>query len=359
MPLARLEAALRTAALRGATTWADRGRAAAPPDLTRGAHRVLMLRDDGLGDLIVSLAVLRAIAARPGITLDILCSPGNAPLARRARLFGTVLEHRRAGITRARESWQQLRAGEYDVVVDGRVAIPSINTQTAGLLLASGAPWRVGIAGRRNDFLYTVPVTPRPWAHWVDAIAALAEPFGIDPAAHDWTPWLTLHDAERAQGERRWQAVGDGPRILVNLSVGHPSRRWPDTRFAAVLARLRAARATATIAVLAMPDDAASARDLAASVGGAAWTLDLVQTIAATATAQLVITPDTAVSHMASAFRTPTLTLLRQGYERWVPYRTPGRNVFGADPRRLDGLGVEPVLSALDALLDEGIAAPR
>jgi ADP-heptose:LPS heptosyltransferase len=44
---------------------------------------VLFLRHDRIGDMIVSTGALRAIAAaHPNLALDVLASPGNAPVLR-------------------------------------------------------------------------------------------------------------------------------------------------------------------------------------------------------------------------------------------------------------------------------------
>jgi ADP-heptose:LPS heptosyltransferase len=355
MRLQAIEIALRSAYLRGVVAMRAVPRPPQLPDWNVGTHRVLLLRDDGLGDMIVSLAIAKAIVnVSPNIQLDVLASPANAMIAERSGIFREVLSHKRGSLKRSRATRRMLSTRGYDTVIDGRVAIGNVNTQTTLLLLSTRAPYRVGIGGRRNDGVYSVPVIPARTEHWIDLLATLATPFGIDATAGDWTPVLAVSDEERDAALARWRAMDGGtPRVLLNISVGHPERRWPDDRYGAVLARLRARAPHAAIAVLAMPSDRASAMQLAASVNGQAWSLDIPQSIAACATADLVITPDTAVSHMASAFRTPTLTLLRQGYERWVPYRTPGRNVFGDDPRRLIGLPTARVNAALDDLLDE------
>jgi ADP-heptose:LPS heptosyltransferase len=77
------------------------------------------------------------------------------------------------------------------------------------------------------------------------------------------------------------------------------------------------------------------------------------------ASADLVITPDTAVSHIAAAFGRPTLTLLRRRaeYHIWIPYRTPGRNVFGDAEETIDALPAERAIAALDDLLEEWLPA--
>src|SRR5437588_6477251 len=49
----------------------------------RRLRKVLFLRPDRIGDMVISLGVLRAIGeAREGIELHVLASPANAPVAR-------------------------------------------------------------------------------------------------------------------------------------------------------------------------------------------------------------------------------------------------------------------------------------
>ena len=110
MRLQSIESAIRSAILRGAVAVARGPRPAALPDWSSGPFRVLMVRDDGLGDMIVSLAVMHAIVrAHPTIQLDVLASPQNAPIARRAGFFHEVIEHRRGSFARSRKLWRLLR----------------------------------------------------------------------------------------------------------------------------------------------------------------------------------------------------------------------------------------------------------
>ena len=45
------------------------------PDWRARPYRILFIRDDGIGDLMVSMEVLRAISeVSPTFTLDVLCS---------------------------------------------------------------------------------------------------------------------------------------------------------------------------------------------------------------------------------------------------------------------------------------------
>ena len=352
--LKQIENGLRRLLIRGLARVLAR-RAPPLPSWDDRPYRILIIRDDGIGDFIVSIEVLRAIAERaPGFTVDLVASPQNAPLARTLPFVRDVIVHRRGFLLKSWPVWRTLRRRRYDVVVDARVAVRNVNMHTTCLLLATGAPWRIGLAGRGNDHVYSVKI-PEPGAvHWTYQMVALAAPFGIGPGDRDWRPRIPLGDSARAEAESFWTGIGSGrPRVLVNLSVGHPERWWPPERYKPVLARLRARRPDATIMVVGMPAEMELARDVAASAGGQARALSLQQVIAAVASADLLISPDTSVTHAASAFETPTLTLQRQGTAMWSPFRTPGRVAFSDDPRRIRDMPPERVIAALDDLLGD------
>ena len=350
-----LENGVRRVILRGLVAALGRKAPPLPASWEDRPYRVLFVRDDGIGDFITSIEIMRAIAERaPGITLDVLASPQNAQVARTLPFVNEVIVHKRGFLLASWKVWQRLRRARYDAVVDGRVAVRNVNMHTTAVLLATRAPWRIGLAGRGNDRVYNVPIPERPLAHWTDQVVALVSPFGIAPDSRDWRPRLPLSDASRAEAESLWARVGPGrPRVLVNLSVGHPERWWPPERYKPVLAVLRERRPDAAIMVVGMPAEMELAEDVARAAGGEAILLTLPQVFGAVATADLLISPDTSVTHAASAFNTPTLTLQRKGTEMWTPYKTAGRVAFSDDPKRIRDMPPERVIAALEPLLAE------
>lgn len=330
------------------------------PDWRARPYRILFIRDDGIGDLMVTMELLRAIAeSAPAITLDLLCSPSNAAFARTLPFVNEVIVHRRGFLLSAWPTWRRLRRNRYDVVIDGRAAIGNVNKQTTMLMLATGAPVRVGLGGRRNDRVYNLPVRLPRIAHWVDAYVALGQPFGIAPDSRDWRARLELPAADRADAERRWLALSSGrPRVLVNPFSASDDRQWPLERFGPVLRHVRATFPGAPVIVPTMPGGGADMERIASSAGAAVMPLTLPQVTAVTATADLVISPDTAITVIASAFRVPVLALMRKDAEQWVPYRNDGRVAFSDDPRSLHGLPVGRVIAAFDDLV-AGMADAR
>src|SRR4051812_27672656 len=98
---------------------------AAEPDWSNGPKRLLFLRHDRIGDMIVSTAAMRAIAeSHPGISLDVLASPSNAPVLAGAKSVRNVIVFDRRDPTSFLETARRLRSERYDAVIDCMVTAP-------------------------------------------------------------------------------------------------------------------------------------------------------------------------------------------------------------------------------------------
>src|SRR5215216_1445666 len=163
------------------------------PDWTAKPFRALFLRHDRAGDMIVSTGVMRGIVqALPTATLDVLASPINAAILDEAAYVRDVVVFDKKRLSSYLPTARRLRRAHYDVVIDCMVTAPSVTTLL--LILASGARYRVGIAGRGNDAAFNVPVDGEraPDAHMVDRIAALATAFRPELSAAERQPVLEI-----------------------------------------------------------------------------------------------------------------------------------------------------------------------
>jgi ADP-heptose:LPS heptosyltransferase len=291
----------------------------ARPNWGRGSYRVLFLRHDRAGDMILSTGTMRAIAGSyPTITLDVLASPANASLLEHAGYVADVIVFDKRKLGSYWPTARRLRRAKYDAVIDCMVTAPSVTTLL--LMLASGARYRVGIAGRGNDsaFNITVPGENSDTAHMVERLAALAAAFDVALSEDDRQPVLDVARDELGRAEKHW---GDGrPRVLVNISAGTADRTWPADNFVAVMRHLRERAPNVSIIVTSAPAEAELAERIARAGGGVAVrTPSLRDVIAIVATADFVFTPDTSIAHAASAFRKPGVAMYRRGSRtRWA-----------------------------------------
>ena len=337
------------------------------PSPTSSDYRVLVIRYERIGDMIMATSLIRNIAkAIPGGKVDVLATPATAPVLEGNPYVGEVLTLDRRSLSSYRKILKQLRRERHTVMVDGRINNPPLFTSTPLLMYAGRARFRVGARGERKPRIYNVSVPE--WNrvdHYIDGSKQLAVPFGVDPAKVDWQPEIFLSSEERARAEDLWAEAGslissgkaeiqtDGKRLLVNLSASEPKRRWPDGKFIVTLEGARARAPNMPMIIMGLPSEWASVQRVANAVRALpAETPMLRDAFALVGTADLVFTPDTSISHAASAFRKPSLVLLKREHRPYAPYNTPGE-VLAWNEDEIQQLPHERVARALDKLLTD------
>lgn len=321
--------------------------------------RVLFLRYERIGDLIMSTGVIRAIAqSQPTIKVDVLANPTALPVLENNPYVSRALALNRGSWNSYQQTMKRVRAGGYDVIVDGRLNNPPIFTSTPLIMLASRARYRIGVRGGNNDLIYNLRASEYDRnTHYVEGSKELGVPFGLDPAGVDWQPEIFLSTKEISFADDHWDSAarlateGGGKRLLVNLSASEPKRRWPDGKFAAVLKNVRANHPAMPIVVIGLPKEWENVSSVAAGVGALAVpTPRLRSALALVGRADIVFTPDTSISHAASAFRKPTLVLLKREHRPYAPYNTPGR-VLLWNENAIAELPYERVLDELNSVI--------
>jgi len=322
-------------------------------------HRVLYLRYDKIGDMILATGVIRAIArSHPTITVDVLASRANSVVLERNPYVGRVILFEKKRPWTYFRTYSTVRTARYDAVIDTKVQAASFTD--AVLMLLSGARHRIGVGGRDTEFALTVAVPPVESAvHYVDHSSALLAAFGAPTreGGADVRPELFLSPAERERAVAEWGPAAGGPRLLVNVSAGDSSRYWPEEKFVATLMAASRHVPGLVALILRSPVDRDRAKRIASAIGGAvADTPSVRDAFALAAEADVVFTADTSIAHAASAFSKPAVVLFPRGRGAlYGPYETAGR-VVATPASSIRFLDVEPVVDALLAVLGAAAA---
>lgn len=151
-----------------------------------------------------------------------------------------------------------------------------------------------------------------------------------DPDEHEVRRWCRLVESAFGvpgdPGDLRLAVPGLPPSVrgavIVHVGAGSASRRWPEDRFAAV-ARHVAGRGLPVVFTGSAAETAAAERvRVAAGLPAATVTTrtDLVELAALVAHARLVVSGDTGIAHLASAYTTPSVVLFGPTPpHRWGP----------------------------------------
>ena len=328
-------------------------------------YRVLFIRYERIGDMIMATSLIRNIAmALPSGKVDVLATPTTAPVLEGNPYVGKVLVLERRSVQSYGQLMRRLRRERYTVMIDGRINNPRIFTSTPLLMFAGRPRFRVGAGGDSKPRIYNVSVPE--WdrvEHYIEGSKELAVPFGVNPDAVDWQPEIFLSPEERARAEEKWNqarslagtseaaAAGITKRLLVNLSASEPKRRWPDGKFIATLQAARDRAPNMPIVVIGLPVEWESVQSVANAIRGLpVETPRLRDAIALVGTADLVFTPDTSISHAASAFRKPSVVLLKREHRPYAPWNTPGE-IIAWNEAEIHQLPHEKVAKALNKLL--------
>jgi ADP-heptose:LPS heptosyltransferase len=337
------------------------------PSPTNSDYSVLVIRYERIGDMIMATSLIRNIAnALPGGKVDVLATPATAPVLEGNPYVGRIFTLNRRSIRSYADVMKQLRQARHTVMVDGRINNPPIFTSTPLLMYAGRARFRVGAHGDKKPRIYNVAVPE--WNrvdHYIEGSKQLAVPFGVNPASVDWQPEIFLSPEERTRADEMWkeaaslvsfgtaEAENGGKRLLVNLSASEPKRRWPDGKFIVTLQSARARFPDMQMIIMGLPSEWASVQRVANAVRALpAATPKLRDAFGLVGTADLVFTPDTSISHAASAFRKPSLVLLKREHRPYAPYNTPGE-ILAWNEDEIQQLPHERVAKALAKLLSD------
>ena len=295
------------------------------------ARRILLIRRNGIGDMICALPLMRSVrAAFPAARIEVLASSTNAAVARSARVADEVLVYPpRSGLHRNKYAnlfrvARELRSRDYDLVV---AITGGHSTFLASIAYASGAAWRAGYVPVRGEphFAYTLPVDPPPEDdHQVLRCLRLLDPLGAAPGPIDLG--FDPGDAARAYAT----GIAGGRFVLYNASATRPWNAWPAERVAELAAELNAKGLRTIVSGIAA--DRAVLERLKPKVAAVLEPPSIHHFAALAERSVFVMSGDGGAVHVAAAMKKPTFVLYpRRGSPRlWAPYGVPSAYVQSA-----------------------------
>jgi len=307
------------------------GRALAPRRAGLGVRgeqprRILVIRVDHIGDVVMSTPLFRALRERyPRAHLTAMVGSWARDVVARNPHLDEVLVYDCPWWSRLRRDgrdggWphvlvaylrllRKLRAARYDLVLDPRGDFRHI------VLFAflAGVRRRIGYGRSGGDYLLTEVVPWRPELHTVDKSLALLAPLGIQGSSHRTEVHCAPEDAARIRALLASHGVGDDERVATL----HPGarvgvKRWPRERFAVVADWLAVEHGLRPVLV-GGPDERGEAeqtsRLMKARPVVLAGDLSLLELVALCRRSSLVLCNDSGPMHLAAAAGAPTLAL--------------------------------------------------
>jgi lipopolysaccharide heptosyltransferase II len=278
-------------------------------------RRILLVRADGIGDVVLTIPAFRGIRERfPEAKITLIAAPPSRPVVAPMPWFDEI-RYVDFPWMRAGASWRvvpraihEVRRARFDLAVDFRG-----DARVILFIYLCGIPRRVGLAASGCDFLLTDAVDPPEDSHMLDWSLALLERLGAGVPRTDLE--LPLAEEDRGFAATVWREEGlEGawPVVSIHPDVRWYGRKWDNDRYAAIADRL-VERYGARIVLTGAPSEAPCAEDVAARMRHTCVMLagrtTVGQLAAVLARSDLFLGADSGPAHLAAASGTPVVAL--------------------------------------------------
>jgi lipopolysaccharide heptosyltransferase II len=317
---------------------------------------VLIIRPGGIGDAVLLIPALRVLKERfPLAQIDVLAETRNAEIFTLCEAVTRIfLYHRVRDLAR-------VLLQSYDLVIDTE----QWHRLSAVVAFLTRAPVRAGFVTNERARLFSHCVPYDQCAYEVSSFLRLVESVTGEPIRMDQeVPFIVASPRRLDQNRSR-------PTVVLSPGASIPEKRWGDQRFAELAARLTSHGCA--VAVVGGNAERKQARRVcfggSPNVTDLTGRLSLREVAALLAGADVLVTPDSGLLHLASAVGTATVSLFgASNKEKWAPKGREHRilsaelpcspcSAFGYTPRCpidiecLRQISVEDVLTAILELL--------
>lgn len=310
----------------------------------RGARRILVVRLDNLGDVLVTTPAIHAIKeSLPDAEITLLASAVGAQVGRLNPDIADVIVYQAAWmdpwhtLTQDPEREQQMIVTLRERRFDGAIIFTSFRQSAlpaAYLCYLAGIPLRAAASiDGPGSLLTTRHKHPERMMHEVERGLDLVAALGMTTDERDLA--LAVPSAARQRAVR--MVIGKRPFVVVHPGCSMPARTYPWEQYAEVV-ELLVRRMGATVALTGAEDEreliervrrrlSHVAREATLPLAGELPFEEFCGLIAAS---DLTITNNTGPMHIAAAVKTPVIALfaLTNPPEQWGPWHVAHRQLY-------------------------------
>ena len=335
------------------------------PDLVTGKvetllnpMKILLLRQDRIGDVLVSIAFIKKLKSLlPNTQIDIVLSHRN-----KSALFTVqdiinksyVLEK---GVMAYFKLIKEIRNSEYDIVVD---MLDNASSTSSILTRFTSAKIKLGF-DKQNRKVYThvVELPNKLENHIIERLNSLLLPIAGRTANEES---LTIELSEESQ-KKAVELLGNKSkkiRLGINLSGSDASKNWGTGNYIGFLKTLDSMQDELETKVFTTKSNEKQLDEITRIIPNIAapFVSSFEQFTAMISTCDIVLTPDTSVVHLCSAFDIPCIALYTYSDKPnvgmpWEPRSKYSKVIKISDKETLGLIKITDVLAALKQIIEE------
>ncbi|MBL7004658.1 MAG: glycosyltransferase family 9 protein [Gammaproteobacteria bacterium] len=328
------------------------------------AKSVLFLRYDRIGDMVITTPVFRELKlAYPHINITVLASTANQDVLTNNPYVDNIVTNHKNNLFGDLPSLLKLRKQKFDICVefDHSViphAILRLKIIKPKKVISVKKDGRYGVKGSELQ-LYDFYTKKDKKAHFRDIWLATLAPFGIQPKSDKYDLFFT--DKQKKQAQSFLKQYPSKILIGINLEGAVKGKRIHFSELRQICQGIYQEYKNIQIIILSAPNNLQSVNKKVIDMG-----LDYVVTSYKTDTILdaaalinqlgLIITPDTSIVHIASAFNKPIVTIHennQDSYQLFSPVSNLNKTVFSPKNDTLKEYNVQKVIQYSNQFVKE------
>jgi ADP-heptose:LPS heptosyltransferase len=324
--------------------------------------KVLILRLDRLGDMIVSTPLFRALKKRlPSVRIGVFGGPQNLSIL---EFDSNITWKYRMTSNPLRTLSEALRARKenYDVIFNLNLN-PSLTGSIIANVAAPGAIKVMGVADPSTMSFYNMALNIQRDYHtpMVSHLLSFLEVFGMSADQEDVKPYISLGNTSEKRTEEfmKKEGLSDGGFIILNPFAGERRRDMGEVLAKEVALQLSAGTRIPIVILWAPGRD----RDIQSIAGGGEARVikgpsgcSILEASALIGRCLVTVSPDTSIIHIADALEKPVVVIyskLVPSFREWYPRSIPCKTLYAE--RYVSDLTAVPIVQAtLDLLTETG-----
>ena len=330
------------------------------------AKNVLFLRYDRIGDMVITTPVFREIKlVYPHIKITVIASTANQDVLTNNPYVDNIITNHKNNLLSDLSSLLKLRKQKFDVCIefDHSViphAIIRLKVIKPKKVISVKKDGRYGVDG--SELLMYDFYTEKPSnAHFRDIWLATLTPFGVKPKSNVYDLFIT--DTQQKQAQNFIKQYSSKFLVGINLEGAVKGKKIKFSELWQICQGLHKANNNIQVIILTTPGNLQSIYEKVTEssldyVVTSYKTDTILDAAALISQLDLIITPDTSIVHIASAFNKPIVTIHennQDSYQLFAPTSDINKTVFSPKKDTLEGYDVQKVIEYANQFINKDL----
>ena len=319
------------------------------------AKKILVLKYDRIGDMIVATPIFRELKKKyPDISISVLASKGNRDVLKYNPYIDNIYTNYKNSLLGDFSSLLNLRKERFDVCIELEHsviphAILRLRIINPKKVISIHKDGRYGVKGSELQ-LYDFYTKKDKKGHfgkiWLDTLNF----FKVKPVSNKYD--IFLSNEERNKAKEFVSNIGSKIKIGINLEGSFKEKQIQPEELKQICKGIYDNYSDIKIVILTTPNKSEKINKIISKMGFnfviPSYATDTILDVAALIEQlDLIITPDTSIVHVASAFDKPTVSIHennKDSYRLWKPISTLSKTVFAKSSYGLFDYNVDQII---------------